>query len=205
MHILQRIYYAFKHDGQIGTFGSFTVTAAPEPAGPATFRDTIDHLAHVIESAVFEGSRLATPEGHVCAVGSLVKKPLYEESSSEIRGGFQYEGRYSLSSDATAAERPLHRATKSGDYTGSYDLHLCGAVHRWSSGSVDTEVTLTMHAGHILNLALLDRILADPDFLIAPPAQEALARIAALRAGQRSADPNEWVALLRPSDSSVSR
>ena len=56
-------------------------------------------------------------------------------------------------------------------------------------------------ADHTINLALLDRILADPKFTVSPRAQEALTRIAALRAGQGSTDPNEWVALLRSSGS----
>ncbi len=61
-----------------------------------------------------------------------------------------------------------------------------------------------MFADHTINLALLDRILAGPDFTLSAQAQEALTRIAALRAGQRSTDPNEWVALLRSSDSDAS-
>lgn len=204
MHILQRINYRFKREGQKEVFTSFTISASPDTAGPATFRDTIDHLARIIESVIFVGARLPALEGGVCTVHTLAKKPMYKEGFSEIEGGFEYKGEYTLLPGTKTVQRLLGPLVKATGHATRWTLDLGGTVRRYSSGSVDADVTLYMFADHTINLALLDRILADPDFTLSAQAQEALTRIAALRAGQRSTDPNAWVALLRSSGSDAS-
>ncbi len=205
MHILQRIDYTFQRDGQEGTFTRIFVTASPEPTGPTTFRDTIEHLAHLIESVLSEGAQFPTPDGDICTIHTLVKTPVYKEGFSEIEGGFQYNGEYTLGAGAKTAQRLVNAFTRVAGHTARWSLNLSGKVRRWGNGSVDTDVSLLMFADPVINLALLDRILADSQFVVAPRAQEALTRIAALRAGQQSTDPNEWVALLQSSGSEALR
>lgn len=201
MHILQRIDYVFKREDQEELFDTFSVTASPLPARSATFRDTMDDLARIIESLVFEGARIPAPKGGVCAVDTLTKKRVYKEGFSEIEGGFQYQGECTVSLAPKTVWRPLSLSAETKSRTAHWALALRGTVHRWGHGTVDAAVTLHMFAHHTINLALLDRILADPKFTVSPGAQEALTRIAALRAGQGSTDPNEWVALLKSSGS----
>ena len=111
---------------------------------------------------------------------------MYNEAFSEIGGGFDYSGKY----------RPA-----SGERSAQYlTASVRGIVRRLFNGTIDARVTTFLSAGPIINLALLDRILADREFRASDEVQEVLARIATLRAGRRSADPNEWVALLNPKD-----
>ncbi|AWP22405.1 hypothetical protein C4901_02780 [Acidiferrobacter sp. SPIII_3] len=204
MHILQRINYRFKREGQNEVFDSFTITASPDTDGTTTFRATLESLARTIESVVFEGAKLTMPEGGFCTIGKISKEPTYKEGFSEIVGGFEYKGEYTLLPGTKTVQRLLGPLVKATGHATRWTLDLGGTVRRYSGGSVDADVTLYMFADHTINLALLDRILAGPDFTLSAQAQEALTRIAALRAGQRSTDPNEWVALLRSSDSDAS-
>lgn len=130
MHILQRIDYTFQRDGQKGTFTRIFVTVSPEPTGPTTFRDTIERLAHLIESVLFESAQLPTPEGGICTVHTLVKTPTYKEGFSEIEGGFQYKGEYSLGSGAKTAQRLLSLFAKASGQTTCWSLDLSGKVRR---------------------------------------------------------------------------
>ena len=150
-------------------------------------RDTLGHIERIIDTVVQGGVRIDVPDGGSCAIIELSKIPVYNEAFSEIRGGFDYSGKYRPAS----GERSVQYLTAS----------VRGIVRRLFNGTIDARVTSFLSAGPIINLALFDRILADRKFRASDEAQEVLARIATLRAGRRSADLNEWVALLGRKDS----
>ncbi len=186
MHILHSMDFTFNRDAQGEGFENLRITARPDPECRTSLRDTLGHIERIIDGAVQGGARIDLPDGGSCIVIELIKVPVYNEAFSEIGGGFDYSGRY----HSTSGDRSVQYLTAS----------IRGVVRRLFNGAIDARVTTFLSAGPTINLALLDRILADRAFRASDEVQEVLARIASLRGGRRSADPNEWVALLGPGD-----
>ena len=187
MHVLYGMDFRFNRGAHGEGFESLQITARPDPRHPTSLRDTLGHIERIIDTVVQGGVRIDVPDGGSCAIIELSKIPVYNEAFSETGGGFDYSGKYRPAS----GERSVQYLTAS----------VRGIVRRLFNGTIDAHVTSFLSAGPIINLALLDRILADREFRASDEVQEVLARIATLRAGRRSADPNEWVALLGRKDS----
>ena len=116
-----------------------------------------------------------------------MKNAWTESKSDTIIGGKYYEVDASLGKKALEL---FHRAVTFGNDTkiGTYvSARVRGVVTRMGTGDrvqVLPSVVVYAFAGHLGNLTLLDRVLAETETVLSPKAQEALDRILALRSGQ---------------------
>ena len=187
---MESLDFTYERRGSVGVFSGFTICCQPRTEIGETFQGVLDVLEEQMGALFLYRGNAPVSDGYRIAQGE--KTPVYEERLDRIETGTDYRGKY-YEVDASLGKKALelfHRAVTFGNDTqiGTYvSARVRGVVTRMGAGDrvqVLPRVVVHAFAGHLGNLTLLDRVLAETETVLSPKAQEALDRILALRGGE---------------------
>ncbi|WP_423855833.1 hypothetical protein [Acidithiobacillus sulfuriphilus] len=191
--------FTYERRGSVGVFSGFTIYCQPRTEIGETFQGVLDVLEEQMDALFLCRENAPVSDGYRIVQGE--KAPVYEERLDRIETGYDYLGKY-YELDASLGKKALelfHRAVTFGNDTkiSTYvSARVRGVVTRMGTGDrvqVRPSVVVYAFAGHLGNLTLLDRVLAETKTILSPKAQEALDRILALRGGQVPQRANELI------------
>lgn len=200
---MESLDFTYERRGSVGVFSGLTVYCRPRTEIGETFQGVLDVLEEQMGALFLCRGNAPVSDGYRIVQGE--KTPVYEERLDRIETGTDYRGKY-YEVDISLGKKALelfHRAVTFGNDTkiGTYvSARVRGVVTRMGTGDhvqVLPSVVVYAFAGHLGNLTLLDRLLAETETVLSPKAQEALDRILALRSGRVPQRAKELIQRLR--------